>query len=65
MQEMQQGQKIYWWDQLYLTGYRGYPVRGLFVKSRKSKVRNVGIAVEMANGDWRPKWVNAENVKPR
>ena len=64
-EQFQQGQPVWWLDQLYLTGYRGYPVRGVFLKYRKAKHLTVGIAVEMADHSWRPKWVKPENVGPR
>jgi hypothetical protein len=59
------GDLVWWEDQLYLTGYTGAPVRAMFIKYRVASVKNCGIAVQMRNGTWRPKWVSAERVKPR
>ena len=61
----QPGEPIWWYDQLYLTGYAGLPVQAIFVMMGKGKTRNVGIAVKMRNGEWRPKWVKLSNIDVR
>lgn len=59
------GDLVWWEHQLYLTGYASGPVVAIFIKYRRAKVKNCGIAVKLTSGQWRPKWVSAERVKPR
>ncbi len=64
-EQFYQGEPVWWEDQLFLTGYTGAPVKAIFVMKRKAKVKDTGIAVQMRDGRWLPKWVAARNVKAR